>query len=251
MTLELLNLGFAGPNEQGDLCDDPTPNAVIRLQRLRDNGLDGNLCGAGAAAPAVNDYSASLIPTDFYPNMLFDAREGWSRLLAVNAGMNMGGLFSYVAFDANNFRRWIAGQIGATGNQMLNQNGYIIYFSDRRGNHDATNGDVETGEYGHEDSINPADSGLGARRRRSRPARTSTKAASKFPSTTLLLPRRSRPTAKRRMRWPSLASVATLVLLWRIWASTPLSVRGHMPDRHSCSTRLAGGWRGRCCSGAR
>ena len=42
VTLELLNLGFAGPNQgRATLCGDPTPNAVIRLQRFRDNGLTG------------------------------------------------------------------------------------------------------------------------------------------------------------------------------------------------------------------
>lgn len=161
VTLELLNLGFAGVNQQGDTCADPTPNAVIRFERLRDNGL-----AAGGCAVAANNYSASLVATDFWPNLLFDPREGNSRLLATNAGMNEGGLFTYVALDANNFRRWVSGTIGATGNQALNNNGYIIYFSDRRGDHkqvgdtawvaeDLTT-DPETGEYGFEDSINPS-----------------------------------------------------------------------------------------------
>ena len=156
VTLELLNLGFAAPNQQGDLCDDPTPNAVIRFMRLRDNGHTTDLCDDGTTGFA--DYGGSLNGNDYWPNMLFDAREGWSReLTGANANqMHMGGLFSYVAFDANNFRRWVAGTIGATGNQALNNNGYIIYFSDRRGDHDETLvGDPETGEYGNEDSINP------------------------------------------------------------------------------------------------
>ncbi len=53
VTMELLNLGFAGPNQDGQICADPTPNAVIRLQRLRDNGLT-TACGL-----AANNYSAS------------------------------------------------------------------------------------------------------------------------------------------------------------------------------------------------
>jgi hypothetical protein len=154
VTMEILNLGFAGPNQQGDLCDDPTPNAIIRLVRLRDNGHTANTCVDGTTG--INDYARSLNGTDYYPNMLFDAREGWTRLLATNAGMHLGGLFGYVALDVNNFRRWIAGNIGATGNQTVFNNGYIVYFSDRRGDHDETIvGDPETGEYGHEDSINP------------------------------------------------------------------------------------------------
>jgi hypothetical protein len=157
VTLELLNLGFAGPNQSGDLCADPTPNAVIRFQRLRDNGLSG--VNPSQCAVAANNYSGSLSATDFVPLTLFDAREGNSReqLPVATAGMNTGGLFGYVALDANNFRRWVAGTIGATGNQALNNNGYIVYFSDRRGDHNETIvGDPETGEYGNEDSINPA-----------------------------------------------------------------------------------------------
>lgn len=148
VTLEILNLGFAGPNLQGGICADPTPNAVIRLMRLRDNGL---------AACNYQPAGGSQIATDYYPNMLFDAREGGTRLVATNTGLSHGGLFGYVAVDMDNFRRWVAGTIGATGNQALNNNGYIIYFSDRRGDHDETQvGDPETGEYGNEDSINPA-----------------------------------------------------------------------------------------------
>jgi hypothetical protein len=150
-----LNLGFADDNQQGDLCGDPTPNAVIRLIRLRDNGMTADNCGAAVAAPAFSTYHASQDPRDYWPLMMFDAREGWTRVLPTNSGMHMGGLFSYVAIDANNLRRWLDGTIGVTGTQALNNNGYIIYFSDRRGDHDETNGDVETGEYGHEDSINP------------------------------------------------------------------------------------------------
>ncbi len=70
--------------------------------------------------------------------MIFDARESSTRLEAVTDPMRMGGLFSYIALDVNNFRRWVTGAIGATGNLVSNNdgNGFIVYFSDRRGNHD-------------------------------------------------------------------------------------------------------------------
>ena len=156
VTMEILNLGFAGPNQQGVSCFDPTPNAVIRLQRLRDNGLTtAGACDAGQAT----SYRDSMVATDYWPNTLFDAREGNTRLLATSAGMNAGGVFSHVALDVDNFRKWVAGTIGTTGTQALNNNGYIVYFSDRRGDHnenDATTPNIETGEYGFEDSINPA-----------------------------------------------------------------------------------------------
>ena len=38
VTMEILNLGIADNNQEGELCGDPNPNAVIRLQRHRDNG---------------------------------------------------------------------------------------------------------------------------------------------------------------------------------------------------------------------
>ncbi len=151
VTMELLNLGFAAPNQQGSICADPTPNAVIRLQRLRDNGLTGAACAA-----AVTNYSGSTAGIDYWPNMLYDAREGQFRTVATTTGMMLGGVFSYVALDAANLNRWFAGTIGATGAQALNNNGYIVYFSDRRGDHnEALGGDPETGEYGFEDAVNP------------------------------------------------------------------------------------------------
>src|SRR5262249_17892372 len=38
VTQTILNYGFGAPNLDGMGCSDPTPNAIIRLQRLRDNG---------------------------------------------------------------------------------------------------------------------------------------------------------------------------------------------------------------------
>jgi hypothetical protein len=130
VTTEILNLGFSAPNQEGTLapCADPTPNAVIRLQRLRDNGTPTVAC----------NYGGSLMATDFWPNALYDAREGSYRDVATTAPMAMGGVMNYVALDIGNLKRWFAGTIGATGNLALNNNGYIVYFSDRR-NEDSIN----------------------------------------------------------------------------------------------------------------
>ena len=44
----------------------------------------------------------------------------------------------YVELDVNNLRRWLGGQIGRlgapNGANAKNDNGYIVYFSDRRNN---------------------------------------------------------------------------------------------------------------------
>jgi hypothetical protein len=143
VTTEILNLGFSAPNQDGLACADPTPNAVIRLQRLRDS------------APNTPCGPSTLKATDFWPNALFDAREASQRDEATTTLMKMGGVMNYVAIDIGNLSRWFAGTIGATGNLSLNNNGFIVYFSDRRGNHnDGMAGAPETGEYGNEDSVN-------------------------------------------------------------------------------------------------
>ena len=155
VTLEILNLGFAARNQEGTACGgDPTPDAVIRLQRYRDNG--GSNCA---------DYW-STDPHDYWPNQLYDTREGNYRDVATTgsgSGMRVGGVMGYVTLDVANLTRWFAGAIpasSATGNLAWNNNGYIVYFSDRRGDHneDAATANVETGEYGFEDFINPPNS---------------------------------------------------------------------------------------------
>jgi hypothetical protein len=148
VTLEILNLGIGASNQEGASCSDPTPDAVIRIQRLRDNGNTGGIC----------TYTASQNPHDWWPNALYDAREGNYRPgIATTSPMTLGGVINYIALDVNNLRRWFAGEIGATGTDALENNGYIVYFSDRRGDHDENIvGDPETGEYGFEDFVNPA-----------------------------------------------------------------------------------------------
>jgi hypothetical protein len=191
VTVEILNRGFTGRNlantavwnSAGTTCassvnDDPSPNAVIRLQRLRDRpstyvaGTSG-ACGHTGNAGTVGTWSSA--PTDFIPLTLHDAREGARRDDAAGAGANplMGGVIHYVELDVNNLRLWLA-----THADTQDLTGFVVYFSDRRGNKnlggDATaevragpdavlytaddfgTDDAETGELGFEDIINPA-----------------------------------------------------------------------------------------------
>src|SRR6185436_12717365 len=100
VTQEILNLGFSAPNQQGGSgsCTDPTPDAVIRLQRWRDNGIANTVaCTQGATTMA----------TDYWPNALYDAREGSPRDLATNASMVMGGVINYVTLDVGNLTKWL------------------------------------------------------------------------------------------------------------------------------------------------
>ena len=148
VTLEILNLGIAGRNLNGG-CVEPNPNAVLRLERLR---FDGNLDqpgGTGCGDGSTSGY-------DYWPNVLYDAREGVWRDNIDYAEMDLflSGVMHYVELDVNNLDRWLQGTIGTSGPSVLDQNGFIVYFSDRRTNQDAV-GD-ETGEFGFEDFVNPA-----------------------------------------------------------------------------------------------
>ncbi|MHB8527224.1 MAG: hypothetical protein ACYDD2_13840 [Candidatus Acidiferrales bacterium] len=180
VTAEVLNLGIAGRNlspssgysaygdkllapRGGSACAEPNPNAVIRLERIRDNpstGTSGNYCGTG-----------STNPEDYWPNALFDTREGNPRDNTPSSGLpTIGGVMDYTELDINNLARYLTGAIGVNGplakDNTNSSYDFVVYFSDRRGNYAAT-GSVpgwppaspsghETGEYGFEDSVNPS-----------------------------------------------------------------------------------------------
>ncbi len=166
VTYEILKLGFTGRRlSNGTLntvgtCTEPNPDAVIRIQRVKDT------VGGCTTTSATN----------LWPNVLYDAREGARRDDPSASGTlpRFGGVMHYVELDVNNLRRWLEGEIGTTGNaDTMRETGYVVYFSDRRGNRSlgadgvpaAAGGtpwnpgdDLETGELGMEDIINPASS---------------------------------------------------------------------------------------------
>lgn len=170
VTMEILNYGIGGPNLAGQICDDPTLNAILRIQRLKDNG------GVGAGFPAngcaystvtvagVPTGTTSLDSRDYWPNVLFDPREALQRDTNPGPGtgvlgLRLGGVMHYVALDVRNLSRWLTGVApynAGTGTQALNNlgTGYAVYFSDRRNNRDANS--LETGEFGWEDIMNRA-----------------------------------------------------------------------------------------------
>jgi hypothetical protein len=155
VTVAILNQGIAGKNltnggaanlnTPGTGCGEPYPNAIIRLQRLRDNPTAG-------ALPCGNTSAAS---SDYWPNVLYDAREGAFRDNAAQQTERrhfLGGVMHYVELDVRNLSLWMAAQ----GANIMQETGYVVYFSDRRGNwHDPANANRETAEYGFEDVVNP------------------------------------------------------------------------------------------------
>lgn len=151
-------------------CTDPSPNAVIRLARVRDNPNNtvpfwksSNTCGAWSTS-ASNQYG-----TDFWPNVLFDPREGQVRDTGLYTGTSttqwpLAGAMYYVELDVTNLAQWFTGAIGSSGKSALNTDGYAVYFSDRRSELPDPNppasvgaaGSALTGGYGYEDLVNPA-----------------------------------------------------------------------------------------------
>ena len=151
VTLDVINLGFSGRNLDpvAGCVAEPRPNAVLRFQRVKENNVQNPPCGIG-----------STTGTDYWPNVLYDTREGNLRdnIPTGQATMFLGGVMHYVELDMTNLSRWLQGAIGVSGTGAMSDNGYVVYFSDRRNNKDLTL--TETGDYGFEDFVNPA-SGAG------------------------------------------------------------------------------------------
>ena len=143
-------------------CTDPSSLAVIRLARVRDNprtsAITNSYCGTNAIA------TTALHGADYWPNVLFDPREGLLRDISPAAGNpTLAGAMYYVELDAANLTKWFKGTIPSSGPSANNTTGYSIYFSDRRGeqpdpNPPASVGgtNVLTGGYGYDDFTNPS-----------------------------------------------------------------------------------------------
>jgi hypothetical protein len=177
------------------------PNAILILQQLADRNGDGSVPDLNGIAPTCakvggkypltscvygkppevqNDtftnspyfgdgaQATSVSRTNWYPINFYDPREGEVRdtVPGVAASCTPAGVMNAVELDVGNLKRWLAGTTGASGTlvNFTNQNGYILYFSDRRGMLPNPNGTFvtvppfaagfKTGDSGLEDSIN-------------------------------------------------------------------------------------------------
>jgi hypothetical protein len=186
-------------------CLDPHPNAVIRLERIRDNPssvpvatgalkttapknlpLQSTVAQVCGVDPTTKLPLAGWTPqpSDFWPNVLFDTREGYNResqptgtytvagvTTNFSNSVTLGGLMNYIELDVNNLARWFSGTIGTSGpstqDANVAPNNFVVYISDRRGNYAPTGaftgawpplspGGHETGEYGYSDFVNPS-----------------------------------------------------------------------------------------------
>jgi hypothetical protein len=153
---------------------EPSPNAVIRIARVRDNPstaypAPGSPCGLVGGVYPNSGY-------DYWPMVLYDTREAIPRdtdmvnnLPDNAAGINnrpeitAQGVMNYIELDVNNLSRWFKGNIGASGTSANSVGGYEVYFSDRRGNLvDPTPGiNIQTGSFGFYDVVNRSDAPTG------------------------------------------------------------------------------------------
>lgn len=160
-------VGASGPTVATGLsptpitCTDPSPLAIIRLARVRDNPSWANSGGGCPAPPAT---AAAQLGTDYWPTVLFDTREGLLRDsdLATNSNSPNGalaiaGAMYYVELDVANLNTWLS-----TNSALVNKpEGFSVYFSDRRGDvPDPTpppsvgTATMLTGAFGYDDFVN-------------------------------------------------------------------------------------------------
>jgi len=135
VTAAILALGYTGPRMNA--CANPSANAIIRIQRL------SQVAGCGATTSQ-----------NFRPFILYDAREGRVRDSDPQNNTEArryyrSGLMHYIELDIKNLRAWLAAQA-----DIMRETGYVVYFSDRRGNKSPAGGLATTGELGFEDVVN-------------------------------------------------------------------------------------------------
>lgn len=152
VTTEILKQGITANSTLPLSC---TNHPIVHLEEPNRYNCNPNpgLTPGAKSGPCVTNPVGSLNPYDYVPINMYDTREG--SLRDVNDGnIYLNGVMSVVELDVANLQRWFAGQFGSSGTMALNNGGYIVYFSDRRGNF--APGVGETGMFGNEDIVNPA-----------------------------------------------------------------------------------------------
>lgn len=151
VTQQWLKLGFARatqalPDSEHGVNNDGL--AILLFQQIRDTAAP---LPALSVPPSKNDY---------YPINMYDQREGGFRDIA-SAACTINGVINLVEIDVKNLKTWLTANPQVEG---VTQNGYVLYFSDRRGmladpNPFApTPAGIKTGAYGFDDVINEGSS---------------------------------------------------------------------------------------------
>jgi hypothetical protein len=175
VTTEILNQGITGTAGSSCTTGGKTFYPILHLEKVDNVSHTTTVLLAGP--PPV------YTPGDYIPISLYDSREGQFRDLAAgNPGqispntITLNGVMNIIELDVGNLRKWFNCDTGispCSGTQIPESasGGYIVYFSDRRGNHmgggpqspctaayPKFSGCPETGEYGNEDIVNSSSS---------------------------------------------------------------------------------------------
>jgi hypothetical protein len=133
------------------------PNAILIFQMQADRNGNG-IVQAGDPNGESPTYGGNNSQYNWYPINFYDPREGEVRDNArAGSTCTVNGVMNAVEIDVRNLRRWLTGAIAGNGGNVdwQNQNGYVLYFSDRRGMPpDPNAGNFLTGESGLEDVVN-------------------------------------------------------------------------------------------------
>ena len=172
VTREWLGLGFAkNPtiNRTSPGIDvNGHPNAILIFQQLADRNADGVITNGNTAQGKENPTPTGVVGgglangANFYPINFYDPREGFPRDQGwAGTTCNLNGIMNAVELDVGNLRKWLLGGFGGSGPSgvlvnTVNQNGYVLHFSDRRGMRPVPGSvpPANSGEYGFEDVIN-------------------------------------------------------------------------------------------------
>ena len=181
VTSEWLGLGFARnvwPVPTTANPDPINPKAILHLQEFADRSCPAAKPLCGPTKAAINDTpnfaisaASVIVPTNFLPINFYDAREGEVRdnprtgVASVLGTTN--GIMNAIELDEGNLKAWLNGTTGANGTKVdpSKPNGYLLYFSDRRGMqpdpHSIPVVNKLSGKYGFEDVVNNATSTVG------------------------------------------------------------------------------------------
>ncbi len=158
ITQEWLNLGFARQSQESV---GPTPFSVPNAERGVANTIHPNAILLFQYPIPAGTFTVTAPQYGWYPINMYDPREGELRDTAT-AGCAVAGVMNIIELDMDNLRKWLSGSIAGSGGNVetSSQNGYIVYYSDRRGMQldpgVAPNPPAAelNGEYGFEDVIN-------------------------------------------------------------------------------------------------
>lgn len=165
----------SGANKKCTAWSGLVPEVIADLPQVAATGSYADWAfGLTPTTPVVSPQASatpqSLTQYNWYPINFYDAREGEPRDVTTHQSddtCSTLGVMNAVEIDVGNLAAWLKGTIGSSGTSVdyVQQNGYVLYFSDRRGMllnphppMTPTGTAEKSGDSGFEDVINPSSS---------------------------------------------------------------------------------------------